>query len=210
MIAFLGNRLVRLVLTLLLVSNVLFSLQPPRPSDLADVIHDSSGRPPSAEDIRRHLELDQPVHYVDWVKNVLSGNLGEPLALAGSVAELLLKGLPASLQLALMAMMIGLAIGVPLGVASAARKGGVRDRAVNGFVLLGLSLPDFLLGLALILLMSVVSLPAPRYVPFTEDWGQSLASTIMPALALGMAVAAVLARGMREASPSSLPHCRSI
>jgi peptide/nickel transport system permease protein len=110
------------------------------------------------------------------------------------------------LQLGLMAIVIAVTIGVSAGIVSAVKKGTVWDYAANVFALWGLSTPNFWLGIMLIFLFSVELgwLPASGYVPLTEDWRQSLASTIMPAFVLGNAIAAVLMRHTRSAMLQAL------
>jgi peptide/nickel transport system permease protein len=122
------------------------------------------------------------------------------------VRELILEKLPVTLQLATMAIVIALTIGVSAGIVSAVKKGTVWDYAANVFALWGLSTPNFWLGIMMIFLFSVELgwLPASGYVPLTEDWRQSLASTIMPAFVLGNAIAAVLMRHTRSAMLQAL------
>ncbi len=120
--------------------------------------------------------------------------------------ELILTKLPVTLQLAAMAFVIALCIGVPAGVLSAVYRNSVWDYVINLVGLAGLSTPNFWLGIMLILLVSVQLgwLPPSGYVPLTEDWRQSLATTIMPAFVLGNAIAAVLMRHTRSAMLTAL------
>jgi len=158
--------------------------------------------------IRAQYRLDQPipVQYVYWVKGVLTGDLGESMRIKQPVRSLVLEKLPVTLQLGLMAIVIAVTIGVSAGIVSAVKKGTVWDYAANVFALWGLSTPNFWLGIMLIFLFSVELgwLPASGYVPLTEDWRQSLASTIMPAFVLGNAIAAVLMRHTRSAMLQAL------
>jgi peptide/nickel transport system permease protein len=105
-----------------------------------------------------------------------------------------------------MAIVIALLIGITAGVVSAVKKDTVWDYAANVFALWGLSTPNFWLGIMLIFLFSVELgwLPPSGYVPLTEDWRQSLATTIMPAFVLGNAIAAVLMRHTRSAMLQAL------
>jgi peptide/nickel transport system permease protein len=119
---------------------------------------------------------------------------------------LVLQTLPVTGQLAFMAFIISVVIGVPMGVLSAVKKNSFWDYLANGIGLAGLSTPNFWLGIMLILLISVNLgwLPPSGYVPLTEDWRQSLATTIMPAFVLGNALAAVLMRHTRSAMLTAL------
>ena len=208
MLTFLGNRLLQLIPTLFFVSVIIFSLQQLLPGDPATIMAGEERDPAVIEQIRRQYRLDQPipVQYVYWVKGVLTGDLGESMRIKKPVRELILQKLPVTLQLALMAIVISLLIGVSAGIVSAVKKGTVWDYAANVFALWGLSTPNFWLGIMLIFLFSVELgwLPASGYVPLTEDWRQSLASTVMPAFVLGNAIAAVLMRHTRGAMLQAL------
>jgi len=164
--------------------------------------------PAVIEQIRQQYRLDQPipVQYLYWVKGVLTGDLGESMRIKKPVRELILEKLPVTLQLAFMAIVVALTVGVSAGIISAVKKGTVWDYAANIFALWGLSTPNFWLGIMMIFLFSVHLgwFPASGYVPLTEDWRQSLASTIMPAFVLGNAIAAVLMRHTRSAMLQAL------
>jgi len=200
---FLPRRLLQLVPTLFLVSVIIFSLQQLLPGDPALVMAGEERDPAVIEQIRKQYRLDQPlpVQYVHWVGNVLTGNLGESMRIKQPVAELIAAKLPVTVQLATMAMLFALAIGIPAGILSAVKKGSAWDVGANVFALWGLSTPNFWLGIMLIFLFSVKLgwLPASGFVSPFEDWRQSLAATVMPAFVLGNAIAAVLMRHMRSA-----------
>jgi peptide/nickel transport system permease protein len=208
MLTFLGNRLLQLIPTLFFVSVIIFSLQKLLPGDPATIMAGEERDPAVIEQIRRQYRLDQPIpiQYVYWVKGVLTGDLGESMRIKKPVRELILEKLPVTMQLASMAIVIALTIGVSAGIVSAVKRGTVWDYAANVFALWGLSTPNFWLGIMLIFLFSVELgwLPASGYVPLTEDWRQSLASTIMPAFVLGNAIAAVLMRHTRSAMLQAL------
>jgi peptide/nickel transport system permease protein len=208
MLTFLGNRLLQLIPTLFFVSVIIFSLQQLLPGDPATIMAGEERDPAVIEQLRRQYRLDQPIpiQYFYWVKGVLTGDLGESMRIKQPVRELILEKLPVTLQLATMAIVIALTIGVSAGIVSAVKRGTVWDYAANVFALWGLSTPNFWLGIMMIFLFSVELgwLPASGYVPLTEDWRQSLASTIMPAFVLGNAIAAVLMRHTRSAMLQAL------
>lgn len=158
--------------------------------------------------IRAQYHLDQPIpiQYLFWIKGVLSGNLGESMRLKVAVSELVATKLPVTLQLAVMAMTIALVIGVGLGILSAVYKGRALDSIVNVLGLIGISTPNFWLGIMLIFLFSVELgwLPASGYVSPFEDFWQSMRTTIMPAFVLGNAIAGVLMRHTRGAMLQAL------
>ena len=208
MLTFLGKRILQLIPTLFFVSVIIFSLQQLLPGDPATIMAGEERDPAVIAQIRRQYRLDQPipVQYLYWVKGVLTGDLGESMRIKQPVRGLILEKLPVTLQLGLMAIVIAVTIGVSAGIVSAVKKGTVWDYAANVFALWGLSTPNFWLGIMMIFLFSVELgwLPASGYVPLTEDWRQSLASTIMPAFVLGNAIAAVLMRHTRSAMLQAL------
>lgn len=204
----LGVRFAQVIPTLFLVSVMVFCLQQLMPGDPALVLAGEERDPEVLEQIRRELKLDQPLvmQYFYWITNVLQGDLGFSWRIRQPVTELVATKLPVTLQLASMAFVISVCIGVPMGVLSAVKKNTVWDYLANGIGLAGLSTPNFWLGIMLILLVSVHLgwLPPSGYVPLSEDWRQSLATTIMPAFVLGNAISAVLMRHTRSAMLTSL------
>src|SRR6476469_2079805 len=208
MLTVLAKRIVQLIPTLFFVSVLIFSLQQLLPGDPALIMAGEDRDPEVIEQIRKQYRLDQPipVQYVYWVKGVLSGDLGESMRNKQKVLDLVLQKLPVTMQLASMAIVIALSIGITAGVISAVYKDTPWDYAANVFALWGLSTPNFWLGIMMIFLFSVQLgwLPPSGYVPLTEDWRQSLATTIMPAFVLGNAIAAVLMRHTRSAMLTSL------
>jgi peptide/nickel transport system permease protein len=187
---------------------IIFLLQQLLPGDPALVMAGEERDPEVIEQIRRQYRLDQPlpVQYLYWIKGVATGDLGESMRLKLPVSELVLQKLPVTLQLATMAIIIALLIGVTAGVISAVKKDSWVDYFVNVLSLWGISTPNFWLGIMLILLFSVNLgwLPASGYVsPFEDFWG-SLKTTIMPAFVLGNSIAGVLMRHTRAAMLQAL------
>ena len=203
MLNFLARRIVQLIPTLFFVSILIFTLQHLLPGDPALVMAGEERDPAVIEQIRKQYRLDQPipVQYAYWVKGVLSGDLGESLRIKVPVLDLIEQKLPVTLQLASMAIVIAFLIGIPAGIISAVKKGTAWDYGANLFALWGISTPNFWLGIMLIFLFSIKLgwLPASGYVPLSENWRASLASTILPAFVLGNAIAAVLMRHTRSA-----------
>ncbi len=203
MLPFLGKRLLQLIPTLFFVSVIIFSLQQLLPGDPALVMAGEERDPAVLEQIRKQYRLDQPVpiQYVYWVKGVLSGDLGESMRLKEPVLRLILQKFPVTLQLALMAIVVSLTVGVTAGVISAVRKNTKIDYGVNLVALWGISTPNFWLGIMLIFCFSVWLgwLPASGYVSPFEDFWLSLQTTILPAFVLGNSFAAVLMRHTRSA-----------
>lgn len=208
MFSLIAKRLLQLIPTLFFVSVIIFSLQQLLPGDPALVMAGEEKDPEVIEQIRKQYRLDQPipVQYFYWVKGVFSGNLGESMRLKAPVADLVLTKLPVTLQLATMAMIIALLIGVTAGVVSAVKRGTRLDYAVNVVGLIGISTPNFWLGIMLIFLFAVELgwLPASGYVSPFEDFWASMKTTILPAFVLGNAIAGVLMRHTRSAMLQAL------
>src|SRR5229473_1829738 len=157
MLNFLGKRVLQLIPTLFFVSILIFSLQHLLPGDPALVMAGEERDPNVIAQIRRQYRLDQPipVQYVYWVKCVLSGDFGESLRIKVPVRELIAQKLPVTMQLASMAIVIALLIGIPAGIVSAVKKGTLWDYGANLFALWGISTPNFWLGIMLIFLFSI-------------------------------------------------------
>ncbi len=199
----LGQRILQVLPTLLLVSILVFCLQQLMPGDPALVLAGEERDPQVLAQIRAELWLDRslPIQYLHWIGGVLQGDLGFSWRIRQPVLQLVATKLPVTLQLGVMAFIIAVGIGVPMGILSAVKRNTKWDYIANGIGLAGLSTPNFWLGIMLILLVSVKLgwLPPSGYVSLAEDWRQSLATTIMPAFVLGNAIAAVLMRHTRSA-----------
>jgi peptide/nickel transport system permease protein len=208
MLFLIGKRLLQLVPTLFFVSVIIFGLQRILPGDPALAMAGEERDPAVLEQIRKQYRLDQPVplQYAAWIGGVVTGNLGESLRLKEPVFRLITQKFPVTMQLALMAIVISLAIGVTAGVISAVWRNSWIDYAANLVALAGISTPNFWLGIMLIFLFSVNLgwLPASGYVSPLEDFWQSVKTTILPAFVLGNSFAAVLMRHTRSAMLTAL------
>jgi peptide/nickel transport system permease protein len=203
MIEFLVKRIATIVPTLVFVSMLIFGLQQLLPGDPAVILAGEERDPNVVAYLHKKLHLDDPlpVRYGYWVAGVLRGDLGESVRTQQPVLDLIAQKLPVTVELALLAMTIALAIGIPAGIISAVGRGTAWDVAANAFALWGLSTPNFWLGILMILLFSVQLgwLPASGYVSPFENLHENLAAMIMPAFVLGNAIAAVLMRHTRSA-----------
>ena len=203
MIAYLIRRIATILPTLVFVTMLIFGLQQLLPGDPAIVLAGEEQDPDVIAYLREKLHLDEPLpmRYLYWMGGVLRGDLGESLRNQQPVLELILQKLPVTVELAALAMLIAMAIGIPAGIVSAVRQGTTWDYAANGFALWGLSMPNFWLGILLIMLFSVQLgwLPASGYVEPWVDPLANLKAMLMPAFVLGTNIAAVLMRHTRSA-----------
>jgi peptide/nickel transport system permease protein len=202
------RRVVQLIPTLFFVSVLIFGLQHLLPGDPAVMMAGEDRDPDVIAALRARYHFDQPIpiQYLYWIWGVFHGDLGQSIRLQVPVLSLIREKLPVTLQLAVMAMVIALAIGIAAGILSAVRRGSILDYAVSVVSLLGISTPNFWLGIMMIFVFAVSLgwLPASGYVsPFEDPW-QSLATTIMPAFVLGNAIAGVIMRHTRSAMLQAL------
>lgn len=208
MTTLIARRLAQLVPTVLLLSIIIFSLQHLLPGDPALVLAGENPDEATLAAIRAQYHLDQPliVQYLYWLKGVATGDLGESMRHNRPVLDLILLKLPVTLQLAVMGICIALVVGITAGVISALCHNSTIDYATNIASLAGISVPNFWLGIMLILFFSVHLgwLPASGFVSPWEDLKMNLTTTIMPAFVLGTGIAGVIMRHTRGAMLQAL------
>ena len=203
MTTFLARRLALVLPTLFFVSLLIFGLQQLLPGDPALALAGEDRDPSVVAYLQQKYHLDEPlpVRYLLWARGVLTGDLGESIRIKRPVLDLVVEKLPVTGELAALAILIALSIGVPMGVLSAVNHGTVVDYAATMTALWGLSIPNFWLGILLILLFSVTLglLPASGFVSPAESLSHNLATLVMPAFVLGNAIAAAMMRHTRSA-----------
>jgi peptide/nickel transport system permease protein len=201
--SYLLRRLGTSALVLLIASIVVFVGVRALPGDAALALAGEERDPVALEQIREKYGLNDPVpvQYVRYVGNSLQGDLGFSTRTGADVSDVIVDRLPVTLELALLSLLVAVLIGIPAGILAALRRGSWIDNVSNGFGLLGLSIPNFWLGLVLILVVSVQFglLPASGFVPFLESPVENLERMILPAIVLGTGLSAVLMRQMRSA-----------
>lgn len=201
MAQFIGRRIASLLPVLLLVSFAAFSLIWLVPGDAAVTILGPDVDKATVEALRKSLGLDRslPAQYGTWLGKAVQGDLGRSLRDNRPIAGAVLERLPATVELSVLAMLVALAIGIPAGIITATRRGTWVDFLGSVLSLGGISMPNFWLGILLILALSVTLgwLPPSGYVPLRESVRGNLELMIMPALTLGLALAATVARQTR-------------
>jgi peptide/nickel transport system permease protein len=196
------RRLLSAIPVLLIVSLISFGLMRLIPGDPAAAIAGVSATPAQIEQLRRDLGLDQPIYMqlLDYYQGLARGDLGRSLLLGKGVFAATMERLPVTIGLSLYALVFTLLIGIASGIVAALRQNSWVDQAAMMFAMIGISVPNFFLGLLMIILFAVHLgwLPSGGYVAFGQDPAGWLASTTMPAFSLALLQAGLLARITRS------------
>ncbi len=202
------HRLAATIPVLLLVTAGVFALLHLTPGDPIDAMMAESADAAAKASLRTELGLDRPlpVQYLAWMGRLLRGDLGRSIRNGEPVVENVSRRIRPSLQLALLAMTLSLLIAFPVGIVSAVRRNTSFDRAGTTFALFGICMPNFLLALLLIFLFGVTLrwLPISGYVDPAEELVDGLRSLALPAVTLGLALAAVVTRTLRSSMLEAL------
>jgi peptide/nickel transport system permease protein len=202
------RRLLATIPVLVLVTAGVFALIHLTPGDPIDVMMAESVDATVKANLRRELGLDQPIYvqYAAWTWRLLHGDLGRSIRNGEPVIENVSRRIRPSLQLAALAMAISLVVATPLGILSAARRNTSVDRFGTTFALFGICMPNFLLALLLIFFFGVKLrwLPISGYIDPLEEMLPGLRSLVLPALTLGLALAAVVTRTLRSSMLDAL------
>ncbi|HEY6905647.1 MAG TPA: ABC transporter permease [Candidatus Acidoferrales bacterium] len=193
MIRYISLRLLFALPALWLIVTLVFLLVHVVPGDPVQQMLGEGARAGDLAQLRHALGLDVPIstQYEHYLAGVVRGNLGESFRFQQPVTRVILAHYPATLELAIVALLACAAIGIPAGLLAAARRGTSTDHAVGLFTLFGLSVPNFALGPVLILVFSVIL----GWLPVSGRDGPS--HLILPAITLGAALAAILTRMVR-------------
>ena len=190
------------MVTLLVASLLIFLLLEILPGDPAAVILGVGAQEDTLRALRAELGLDlpAPVRYLNWLGEVLQGDLGRSYTYDTPVQELLLNRVELSLPLALLAILLSTGIAIPLGVFAASRHRKVADTGIMGFAQLGVAVPNFWFAILLILLFSVKLgwFSAGGFAGWDAGWFPAFKSLVLPAVALALPQAAILARVTRS------------
>lgn len=193
MIRYLGLRFLLTLPALWLILTMVFLLAHVVPGDPVQQMLGEGARAEDLQQLRHALSLDLPlpVQYGRYLAGIAHGNLGESFRFQQPVARVVMSHYPATLELAIVALLVCAAIGIPSGMWAAQRRGRTADRAIGVLTLFGLSVPNFALGPVLILVFSVIL----GWLPVSGRGGPL--HLILPAVTLGAALAAILTRMVR-------------
>ncbi|MDN5821404.1 MAG: ABC transporter permease, partial [Brachybacterium sp.] len=201
MLHYLIKRVGSSLFVLFLLSLMVFAMVRAIPGDpVAALVDQNNPDPAVIASLRHELGLDRPfwIQYFSWIGGVLQGDFGQSLTKPYTVMQLVAGRMPVSIELAIMATVIGLVIGIPVGLWAARRINGVFDTSSRFLSFAFLAIPPFALGTVLLLLNSLtVRAQLFGYVPFAQDPVRNLSVFLLPALLLGVVMAAVIMRYLR-------------
>ena len=205
MLRYIVKRLISSVIVLLIVSLVVFFAMKAAPGDPAAMMLGPEAAEPEMKPVldalRIKMGLNRPVHvqYFIWLKDLLSGDFGKSIRNELPVLPLIIGRIPATLELLLVGLFIGIILSLPVGIISAIKRGSITDYTISFLSASGIAIPGFWFGLLLILIFSVnlKLLPASGYVPFFENPLENLKRVILPGISLGLYLAAYITRFLR-------------
>ena len=208
MLRLLGTRLAAIVPTLLFATFTIFGLQHIGPADPATVILGENATEERIAEVREQLGLNDPliVQYGKWLGDVVTGDLGQSIIGSERVATLIGRSLPVTLQLVLAGVFISVAVGVPLGILAATRANRPADVAITSGSAVGVSIPNFWLGLVLITVLAINwrIFPARGFVTLGEGLGDAIRYTVLPAFVVSTSGIAIVTRQVRGAMIEAL------
>ena len=202
MYTYIARRLILTIFILFSLSIVLFVAMHAIPGDIVEVMLGIEATPESVAALEKAFGLDKPlyVQYLKWLSKVVQGNLGDSLRTGRPILGEVLYRLPLTLQLTLYSMIISLFIAIPMGIASAVKQNSLFDHILRPISIVGLSVPTFWWGILFIILISyyIPSFYSGGYVSIFKDFWGNFKAIFPPALALGIAMAAVVTRFTRS------------
>jgi peptide/nickel transport system permease protein len=201
MLGYTIRRLLMAIPVMGIVALIVFSLLYLTPGDPAMVLAGDQASPEQIEKIRASLGLDQAPHvrFVAWLWQMANGDLGTSIFSGEPVTHMIEQRLEPTFSLLALSVVLSISVGVPFGVAAAARRGGWTDRALTYFTTLGFSLPAFIAGYALAFIFATTLrwLPVQGFVPLSEGVQPWLRNLILPAVTLSLVYAAIIGRVTR-------------
>ena len=202
MTQYIARRLLLMVPVAFLVTVAVFLLAHITPGDPAVIILGEEANPQAVAAIHKELGLDRPLpqQYLIWISRVAHGDLGRSIRTQQPVLQAITERLPATLELGLAALLWSLSLAIPLGTMAALRRGGPLDLFATGFTVAGVSLPNFFIGIVLILVggLALRLFPVGGFVPLSEDVPENIRHLVLPAITLGTVGAATNMRFTRS------------
>jgi len=199
---YLLRRVLAVIPVMIIVATLAFVLIHLAPGDPASVIAGPYAAPDDVAKLRSQLGLDEPLpmQLMHWYGRLLTGNLGDSIFLRRPVTEAVMERIEPTLLLTIWGTLIAVLLGVPAAIVSARYHNSAVDQSLMGLALLGLSIPNFLLGLLMILVFGVWLgwLPVAGYVPLDEGLWRNTRSLLMPSISLGLVQSALIARITRS------------
>jgi peptide/nickel transport system permease protein len=197
------KRLLLAIPTLFGMSIVIFAILRLVPGDPVSAVLGLNATPALAKQMRHRFHLDEGIvpQYVHWLGGVLRGDFGYDYRSDQAITHLLAQALPVTLELVVVSLLLAIVVAIPVGVFAAVRRRRPADRSVQALSMLGISVPDFWLGIVLILVFSLTFrvLPSSGFTPLTADPVQNIKDIVLPSVALAAGLAAVLVRVTRAA-----------
>ncbi len=204
MVKYIARKMFAVLTVLFVVSFVTFFIIHLTPGDPARVMLGADASEEAVENLREQMGLNRPlpVQYVEWLGNVLRGNLGDSIFMKGSMTSIIGLRMKPTVELTVFALVIAVLIAIPTGILAARGRGRLVDQGMMAVSMLGVSVPNFLLGLLLVLLFAVKLklFPASGYKELQEaGLLEHLRYLLLPAVSLGLMHAALLSRMTRSA-----------
>lgn len=201
--AYIIRRILLLIITLALVSLITFFVFQVMPGDPLRIMLGTEADEAQIQMLEKQLGLDQPLHtqYLNWVKGIFTGDLGQSIRFSKPVSGLILDRLPVTISLAAITLTIVIVVAIPLGMFVAKRQNKFSDIALSSVTQLGMAIPSFWLGMLLILYvgMNISFFSVSGYVPWTKSISGALGSLLLPALTIAIPQIAVKFRYVRNA-----------
>ena len=199
---YLIRRLVTLIPLVILVAVIAFTLVRLTPGDPAAIVAGPDATPEEVARIRSSMGLDEPlpVQFFTWTKQIVRGDLGNSIVQGQPVLEMILQRAQPTLVLAVVGGVFSIILGIPLGVIAAVKHNSLIDRSLMSFAIVGLSIPNFWLGLLLVLTFSIrfPIFPPAGFETLQEGGLSAMRYMILPGIAIGASNAAFLARMVRS------------
>lgn len=208
MVRYIGKRLLSAIPVLFIVSIVVFMIIHLTPGDPARVMLGDQALEQDVEALREQMGLNEPIitQYVNWIKGIFQGDFGTSIFMQGTMLEIIASHIGPTIVLTLSALFIAVVLAIPLGILAAKYRGRMADQLITGFSMLGVSIPNFLLGLLVMLFFGVLLklLPTAGYQSPAKGFTGFVRYMILPALSLGLMHAALITRMTRSSMLSVL------